>query len=155
MRCCPSCSRLSVRPMRSSSTRSAPRRGSLSPRTNWKSLADVKFALPPIEEQRRIADALRTCETALISLSHAVERAESLVQSTCVDFGFALLADESLPLQSIEKAGEVRMGRQRSHRYQTGEFTAPYLRVTNVYDGYFKLDDVLEMDFNKSDFDTY
>ena len=28
--------------------------GSLSPRTNWASLADFEFALPPLEEQRRI-----------------------------------------------------------------------------------------------------
>lgn len=30
--------------------------GSLSPRTNWTSLADFEFTLPPIEEQRRIAN---------------------------------------------------------------------------------------------------
>lgn len=29
--------------------------GSLSPRTNWKSLAEYEFALPPMEEQRQIA----------------------------------------------------------------------------------------------------
>jgi type I restriction enzyme S subunit len=33
--------------------------GSLSPRTNWKSLAEYEFELPPLEEQLRIADCLR------------------------------------------------------------------------------------------------
>ncbi len=32
--------------------------GSLSPRTNWKSLAGYKFALPPLEEQRRVTALL-------------------------------------------------------------------------------------------------
>jgi type I restriction enzyme, S subunit len=32
--------------------------GSLSPRTNWKQLAKYEFPLPPIDEQRRIADLL-------------------------------------------------------------------------------------------------
>lgn len=32
--------------------------GSLSPRTNWESLASYEFFLPPIEEQRRIAEVL-------------------------------------------------------------------------------------------------
>lgn len=32
--------------------------GSLSPRTNWTSLADFEFALPPIQEQRRAIDLL-------------------------------------------------------------------------------------------------
>ena len=33
--------------------------GSLSPRTNWKSLAAYEFALPPLDEQRRIVEALQ------------------------------------------------------------------------------------------------
>ena len=44
--------------------------GSLSPRTNWTSLASYEFALPPLEEQRRIASRsaasscfARSCET--------------------------------------------------------------------------------------------
>jgi type I restriction enzyme S subunit len=32
--------------------------GSLSPRTNWESLAGYEFALPPLDEQRRIAELL-------------------------------------------------------------------------------------------------
>ena len=32
--------------------------GSLSPRTNWDSLANYKFALPPMEEQRRLSEIL-------------------------------------------------------------------------------------------------
>jgi type I restriction enzyme S subunit len=38
--------------------------GSLSPRTNWESLASFEFMLPPIEEQRRIAAALRAARMA-------------------------------------------------------------------------------------------
>ena len=48
--------------------------GSLSPRTNWTSLAEYEFALPPLEEQRRIArvcEAMVTCETTLAITSEA------------------------------------------------------------------------------------
>jgi len=34
--------------------------GSLSPRTNWKSLSAYEFALPPLEEQRRIVEVLQS-----------------------------------------------------------------------------------------------
>lgn len=34
--------------------------GSLSPRTNWDSLASFEFTLPPIEEQRRLVEPLRS-----------------------------------------------------------------------------------------------
>jgi type I restriction enzyme, S subunit len=36
--------------------------GSLSPRTNWKSLVSYEFVLPPIEEQRRISTLLNSIE---------------------------------------------------------------------------------------------
>lgn len=39
--------------------------GSLSPRTNWKSLADFEFALPPLSEQRQIAEVLQSVESSV------------------------------------------------------------------------------------------
>lgn len=58
--------------------------GSLSPRTNWTSLASFEFGLPPLDQQRRIAEILwavdeavdthlglyRSCETAYSSAIH-------------------------------------------------------------------------------------
>lgn len=52
--------------------------GSLSPRTNWTSLAGFEFALPPMEEQRRILKVLTSLESLRIELSNAVEAAWSL-----------------------------------------------------------------------------
>lgn len=49
--------------------------GSLSPRTNWESLASYEFALPPLEEQRRIAKVLQTAD-------HMVERFFNLKTAT-------------------------------------------------------------------------
>jgi type I restriction enzyme S subunit len=45
--------------------------GSLSPRTNWTSLADFEFALPPIVEQRRTLDLLLAIEDELDALEMA------------------------------------------------------------------------------------
>ena len=42
--------------------------GGLSPRVNWKALAKYEFALPPLEEQRRIAEVLYAAEAAIESL---------------------------------------------------------------------------------------
>ena len=39
--------------------------GSLSPRTNWKSLAEYEFALPPIEEQIEITAVLNSIEQSI------------------------------------------------------------------------------------------
>jgi len=40
--------------------------GSLSPRTNWKQLANYEFALPPLVEQQRIARGLRAIEKTVV-----------------------------------------------------------------------------------------
>ena len=56
--------------------------GSLSPRTNWASLASYEFPLPPLEKQRQFVDALLTIEACLErwrNASNALEVAESAV----------------------------------------------------------------------------
>lgn len=42
--------------------------GSLSPTINWKTLAVQEFALPPLDEQRRIAEVLQAFEAAISAL---------------------------------------------------------------------------------------
>lgn len=54
--------------------------GSLSPRTNWKQLAEFEFALPPLDEQRRIAEVLWAAETSLREYENLKERAWRLHQ---------------------------------------------------------------------------
>jgi type I restriction enzyme S subunit len=43
--------------------------GSLSPRTNWSSLANFEFDLPPLDQQRRIAEILWAVDEAITCLS--------------------------------------------------------------------------------------
>ena len=49
--------------------------GGLSPRVNWKALAKYEFPLPPLEEQRRIAEVLQASEAACVSLSKLRDQA--------------------------------------------------------------------------------
>lgn len=55
--------------------------GSLSPRTNWKSLAGFEFALPPIDEQQRILEALNATERLLDGLLTLQESASVAAKS--------------------------------------------------------------------------
>jgi type I restriction enzyme S subunit len=47
--------------------------GSLSPRTNWSSLASFEFVLPPLDQQRRIAEILWAVDTAERNYGSLVE----------------------------------------------------------------------------------
>lgn len=130
-------------------------RGSTNLFVNWADAAKYKFALPPIEEQRRMVSALGSVSMMRDRHSAAIDAGEVLLRSACIDFGTALLSNNSIPAMTIEDAGEVRMGRQRSPKYQTGKFSVPYLRVANVYDGFIATEDILSMDFDSRDAEIY
>jgi len=59
--------------------------GSLSPRTNWKSLAAYEFALPPLEEQRRISTVLTAIDRALVAVENASRRTDLTKNSLIAD----------------------------------------------------------------------
>lgn len=55
--------------------------GSLSPRTNWSSLASFEFDLPPLDQQRRIAEILWAVDEVATSTSTAAVDAGKLADS--------------------------------------------------------------------------
>jgi type I restriction enzyme S subunit len=56
--------------------------GSLSPRTNWKSLKDFKFVLPPLEEQSKLLCLFQATESALEKRRDFTEQAFYLFRAT-------------------------------------------------------------------------
>ena len=59
--------------------------GGLSPTINWRDLAKEEFALPPLEEQRRIAEILDAADTLRAKYSEAFAQLDTLLQSTFLD----------------------------------------------------------------------
>lgn len=60
--------------------------GSLSPRTNWKSLADFEFALPTIEEQRRMVELLQASLRSVQAVEELLAKTEQVRMSTIYAF---------------------------------------------------------------------
>ncbi len=56
--------------------------GSLSPRTNWSHLANYEFPLPPVDEQRRIADLLWAADDVIENWQVAQNAAQITLHST-------------------------------------------------------------------------
>lgn len=140
--------------------------GSLSPRTSWGALKDFEFPLPPPDEQKRIAEILWAADEAVehfVALESEVEKARRVClfdfMATGAGAKFRGLTSHSATgpwkVKRVTKAGDVQLGRQRAPKYQSGKWTHPYLRVANVFDGYFDLEDVLSMDFDDHDFARY
>jgi type I restriction enzyme S subunit len=126
--------------------------GSLSPRTNWTSLAEYEFSLPPMEEQRRLAGQLRAWTALLESTRAAAEvctrtRRSFLVDTFRPDRGTRDTFPPHWKVLSVEAAGDSQLGQQRHPMFDNGTNMRPYLRVANVHDGAFDLSDVLTMHF--------
>jgi type I restriction enzyme S subunit len=60
--------------------------GSLSPRTNWSSLASFEFDLPPLDQQRRIAEILWAVDDVVIKTAAALKSANTVVDAELNDF---------------------------------------------------------------------
>jgi type I restriction enzyme S subunit len=104
--------------------------GSLSPRTNWKSLATFEFALPPIEEQRRIVRACRAVEATLDTLFELTEAARVTWLATVQHFEDRY-ADEATSLGDLLDA--IEPGRSvvgSDHPPSNGEYAV--LKVSAV-----------------------
>jgi type I restriction enzyme, S subunit len=60
--------------------------GSLSPRTNWHSLASYTFALPPLDEQRRIEAALSAGQRLSGALIHLLSVVSTTIESLVISY---------------------------------------------------------------------
>lgn len=121
-------------------------KGSVNPYINFSDLETYEFALPPLEDQRRMVDRLQALQNAYESHRVLIERADSLWLSMAA----SVIRDADTEMQ-VGDAFEIQIGRQRSPKYARNVNPCPYLRAANIKDGQLLLDDVLNMDFDDSD----
>jgi len=108
--------------------------GSLSPRTNWSSLASFEFDLPPLDQQRRISEILWAVDDAISGAEHVALAMEVLISGRVAE------AMGNGAKQSKNKTQETLLG-----RLPTG-WDAPTLRevCSVISDGVHKKPDYVE-----------
>lgn len=114
--------------------------GSLSPRTNWRDLANFEFDLPSLDEQRRIADLLWVVERHLEEISGEFARVEQL-RGTYIEANLPLNSN-AVPLGD---AASITSGVTLSPARRSLPNTAPYLRVANVQRGNLDLSEIKQV----------
>jgi type I restriction enzyme S subunit len=62
--------------------------GSLSPRTNWSHLANYEFPLPPVDEQRRIADLLWAADDVIVCYNDLLSLTSKTYQAMVDEYYF-------------------------------------------------------------------
>jgi len=101
--------------------------GSLSPTINWKTLATEEFALPPLEEQRRLAALLMSVDEAQHSLADARARAVEMRDRLRIEMGAGVGRWRKLnELLSFLTSGS----RGWSKHYS--DHGSPFLRIANL-----------------------
>lgn len=132
--------------------------GSLSPTINWKTLAKQEFALPPLEEQRRIAELMIKVTRLEQALEETKRKLEILAISTFEELiGLQFMKSDSedvgknskyfgaVPSDWNEKQLNllclvITDGEHSTPKRE--ESGIPLLSARNVFDGYLDLEDV-------------
>ena len=127
--------------------------GSLSPTINWKTLAKEEFALPPLDEQRRITDAFVAARNLQDFCRRSLDSLRQVEMRFILDaFKSALRSAKHYRMSDI---AELKMGRQKAPKYTKGVGLRPYLSVANVGKLELVLGSVGKMDFTDMEFERF
>lgn len=106
--------------------------GSLSPRTNWTSLADFEFILPPTDEQSHLVKLLGSIEECLVSLTEA-DRATTELENSYLEDALASVPPDRFI--TIEKLVPLGPKNGLSPKANADERGFPTLSISAVRDG--------------------
>jgi type I restriction enzyme S subunit len=109
--------------------------GSLSPTINWPSLAREEFALPPLDEQRRVAQVMRSCDLLRDRLTRLLESARITLHSL---IGEALYTTAST-IRISELCPFITSGSRGWAQYYAPEGRV-FFRITNMIRGSIRPD---------------
>ena len=135
-------------------------------KTDWDSFCSLAINLPPLSEQRQIADILSSVDDAIAAMQAVIGQTRTVKQGVLkrlltrgighVRFKKTEIGEipETWEVRSLEELGQVQAGRQRSPHFTEGTLR-PYLRVANVFDGFVDTSDVLKMKFTESEYERY
>ena len=132
--------------------------------TRWVSQAAFKTSdlrrlpiiIPPLAEQRRVADVLSRAESIVRMRREAEQKAKEIIPALFTQmFGDPIENPLHWRTPGLKDIGLVQLGRQRAPQYQTGRFARPYMRVANVLEDAIDLSSVLLMDFDDQHFLKY
>jgi type I restriction enzyme S subunit len=105
--------------------------GSLSPRTNWTSLASFEFLLPPIQEQARLVEVLSGVEESFSSCLLAAMRAADLVAAYGKEFFGDSVGDQGEPIGNFTSENIQRRDVVKSETYR---IAGVYNRGAGLYE---------------------
>lgn len=124
--------------------------GSLSPRTNWTSLADFEFILPSIGEQRRITLGLISIEATLNTEVSAIGSSRTL-RTAFVEDALAVHFEDAKVKSLGNFLLDLSYGSSSRSTYEKGGY--PILRIPNVLRGSIDYSDIQYLELNEKEYE--
>jgi type I restriction enzyme S subunit len=124
--------------------------GSLSPRTNWMSLADFEFVLPPVAEQADLVKVLRATEAAIEAHTNAAEIGRA-TRSALVEDALAVTYDPRIAKPLGTYLTDLSYGSSSRSEYEEQGY--PILRIPNVLRGRVDYSDLQRIDLNDAEYE--
>ena len=142
-------------------------KGSVNPYVNFSDIAAYEFALPPLDEQRRIATVglcLWRYQDALLAARDATERMRRSLIMSQYQGGASEEVRADTPIgplpvswtvQPLGDRYEVQLGKMMSAAARKGTNQVPYIRNVNIRWNSLNLSDVATMSMSESERDKY
>lgn len=111
--------------------------GSLSPRVKWEHLAAYTFSLPPLAEQKKLAETLWAMERVKRAYKKLLAQTDALAQAHFVE----MFGDGNMPIAKLsDVATKITDGTHKTPRYLEKGVT--FISAKNIVDGKIDLSDV-------------
>jgi type I restriction enzyme S subunit len=111
--------------------------------------------LPPLDEQRRIAEVLRSVDEAIAAAQRTVEATVTVRQVVLDAMIQRVLDDPDTNVRPLSDIAEVRTGLAKNKNRSGPKVRVPYVRVANVQDGWFDLADMQEIEVDPGQVERY
>ncbi|MDD3077421.1 MAG: restriction endonuclease subunit S, partial [Proteiniphilum sp.] len=117
-----------------------------------KILNEIVVPFPCYSDQLQIANLLSKAENLIAQRKESIRLLDEFLKSTFLEmFGDPIANKKKWNLLQVSDYGESRLGKMLDGKKIIGNNLKPYLRNSNVLWFGFKLDDLLEMDFDEKD----
>lgn len=123
----------------------------------FKGLENIKVPLPKLNDQIRIAHLLQQVEKLVTQRKHLLQQLDKLLKGVFLDMFFITTGNyKQWSIEPLSIHSEIVSGVTKGKKYKDEErFDTPYMRVANVQDGHFKLDEIKTISVSNNEIQKY
>lgn len=120
-------------------------------------LTDAEIPLPSLEDQKRIAHLLGKVEGLIAQRKQHLQQLDDLLKSVFLKiFGFRDQTYKKWIIDKLAVHAEIVSGVTKGKKYKNEELVeVPYMRVANVQDGHFALNEIKTIFVTQKEIDQY